>query len=116
PENHFVGKVNYIDYKTAQIERGNFFVPFVHKRQSFRYENELRVLRLNPPEGDGSDFFKRKTPEGIWVSVDLAQLISRVHVSPKSPPWFRDLVESVSKKYRYDFTVRRSDLDADPIF
>jgi hypothetical protein len=77
--------------------------------------HELRVVHLLPVE-PAKDFLDRETPEGIWTSVNLPSLISRVFVSPNSAPWFRELVESVSKKYGLDRTVLQSDLDTSPVF
>jgi hypothetical protein len=43
-ENCFIGTVKYIDYETDFFPHGNVLYPFVHKRKSFAYENEIRAL------------------------------------------------------------------------
>jgi hypothetical protein len=115
PETHYVGLISYIDYRTGFVQGGNLFHPFLCKRRSFAHENEIRVVHSLPAE-PGQHFLDRDTPEGIWTSVKLPMLISRVFVSPNSPSWFRELLENVSKKYGLDRTVLQSDLDTSPVF
>lgn len=39
----FMGRVHYIDYERDLIPEGNSFWPFVHKRRSFEFEQEVRA-------------------------------------------------------------------------
>jgi hypothetical protein len=44
-------------------------------------------------------------PPGIYVRVDLDDLIEAIFVAPDAEPWFRDLVESVMKRYGFERPV-----------
>jgi hypothetical protein len=107
---YVIGAVNYIDYTTDIIPEGRVYTPFFHKRKSFAHENELRVLASGHTEGasiaDG----------GLYASVDLSDLITAVYVSPKSPGWYREVVEEVVRRFGLIFSVQQSSMDASAIF
>jgi hypothetical protein len=44
----YIGKVKYIDYSNEWIDNDNILQRFIHKRKSFAYENELRVITVVP--------------------------------------------------------------------
>jgi hypothetical protein len=45
----FVGKIRYADYATDVMPENNVMWPFVYKRRSFEFENELRALIQHIP-------------------------------------------------------------------
>ena len=47
----YVGKIKYIDYEKEAIPMGNLISPFMYKRKSFEYEDELRALIWTPQHG-----------------------------------------------------------------
>jgi hypothetical protein len=91
----YIGKVNYIDYEKEKIPPDSALQAYMHKRKSFEYENELRVLIT-----EFSDW-QQKTPSdtGRFIPVDLDEIIETIYVCPQAPPWFTDLVKSVVAKY-----------------
>jgi hypothetical protein len=120
----FIGKVMYIDYTHDVIPEGNSFYASIHKRLSFAHERELRAV-VNKSDlvvvrrDDGNSVFdlnKEVDVKGIYVDCDLHELVSEVVVSPLSPQWYYDLVESVCRRYNFTVGVRRTDLDAEPVF
>lgn len=113
----FIGEVNYIDYDSKPIARTNLLNPFLHKRESFKYEKELRVVLWD------LDTFKKvmgpsevSVENGKYVKVDLDVLIDKVYTSPKTPDWIHELVKSVAKSYGLQEDVRPSSLDNSPCF
>lgn len=101
-----VGSVRYLDYERDRVPDGDELAPFLCKRKSFEFECETRVLwRSARP--------LRKT--GCYIEADLERLVSRVVVSPNAEPWFGSLVESVTRKYGFDFRVEPSLLNAEPL-
>lgn len=130
----FLGQVAYINYNEDIISTRNIYFPYIFKRRAFQHEQEVRVLTDRLPWGTGAfeQYIREKraigeTPMsydefppcqecGVRVEVDIAALLNRIVVSPSSKPWFRDLVESVVRKYGYDFPVRTSGLRGDPVF
>ena len=101
-----VGIVNYIDFEKTAVPVGNAFTPFMFKRKSFEFENELRAVVLSR---------SLRAEPGIQMKVDLNQLIVRVQVSPKTKGWFEDLVRSVAERYGCERPVNRSKLYDDPL-
>ncbi len=119
----YIGVVKYIDYDTEWMPEGNTFFPFVHKRKSFEHERELRALMQELPSMPDPD---RKTVSAInripngeagrAVSVQVLELIEKVYIAPTSQAWFREIVKSVTSKYKIDVPVEQSALDRLPEF
>lgn len=115
----FVGTVNYIDYDNEMFESmSNALVPVVHKRASFRHENELRAVAMGAGgDGDKMHLDLRRFPEaGIDIPVDLKCLVESVYVAPGMPNWFRETIESVIGKYDLRVPVNQSSLDDEPLW
>ncbi len=115
------GRVSYIDYHSDVIPDGNTFWPFVHKRKSFAHECEVRLIAQDLFKGRDEAGWDPKTAEGIpkpgvTVPVSLETLIADVRVAPAAPEWFRRVVESVTKRYGYEFSVSQSSLDDAPVY
>jgi hypothetical protein len=116
-EKIFIGQVAYIDYNKDGIYGGNILGPFVHKRKSFEHEKEIRGLVSKwPTEGNTLDFAKDTIEHGLQIKVDIETLIERIHIAPNAPSWFKDLVDSVVKKYGYDFEIIQSQLNNKALF
>lgn len=123
----YIGKVSYIDYDSEKARpHNNAYAPFLHKRKSFEYEKELRVL-LKPPiyeigQGEVRELFGVRNIEkwqntGFEIRVDLDKLIDRIYVSPKAEDWFKKVVESVLTRYNLNKEVIRSSLaDESPLY
>jgi hypothetical protein len=107
----FVGQVQYVDYATEAVPDGNAYYPFVHKRKSYAHEHEVRAVfqDFRPPD-------QQFGGPGLNVPVDLPKLVRCVRVAPSAPPWFRELVASVTRRYHFQFGVEQSTLDAAPLF
>jgi hypothetical protein len=111
-----IGTVKYIDYEKEGFPLNNGLYPFLHKRKSFEHENELRAI-IWFKEGNNSKLLtKVDLTYGIGISVDLAELIESIFVSPYAPRWFHDLVESVVKKYNVSTNIHYSKINESPIY
>lgn len=112
-----LGLVKYIDYDSEHIGDWNIFAPFVHKRKSFEYEQEVRVVLLKwPIRDDNFDFTYETIDHGLQIKVDLETLIERIYIAPSAPSWFADLVKAVINRYGYTFDVVQSRLNENPVF
>lgn len=70
----------------------------------------LKTSELIPvPPGKSMD-------HGLDVSVCLDTLIERIYVSPNSPSWFGNLVDSILKKYGMKAEIHQSNLTDSPLF
>jgi hypothetical protein len=104
-----IGKVNYVDYEDYWMPEGNALFPYLHKRKSFEHEKELRAIILKLPMIEDIDF-------GINIKIDIETLIEGIYIAPTAPKWFAELVESVVKRYGFNFQVTQSNLYNDPVF
>lgn len=112
-----LGLINYIDYDIHPINEGNILVPFMHKRKSFSHESEIRGVILKFPEAkEGIDILRSTTVPGLRINIDIDKLVESVFVSPACPDWILGVVESVSKKFELKVDIKRSSIDADPVY
>ncbi|WP_139892846.1 DUF2971 domain-containing protein [Bacillus sp. D386] len=103
----YYGIVNYIDYKKDMAGRNSYETLF-YKRKSFAHEQEFRMLVF---EDEKSLFFG---PYGADVKFDLRTLIKSIHISPTSPPWFKDIVQKIVNRYGIEKGVIQSTLYQGP--
>ena len=111
----FIGRVQYIDYEKDRIS-DDPLSSFVYKRESFKHEQELRAVIQKLPVKGLSPRSKRPFDSGVYISVDLGLLISRIYLAPTSPKWLFELVKSVLAKYNLDREVHQSSLDDVPVY
>jgi hypothetical protein len=116
----YVGKVEYIDYASPPVPEDNHFIYRALRKDVYRFEceHELRALiiskiLLDKPETH--DIRWNKLTKGIYVPVNVENLVEKVVVSPSSNNLLFNAVRSVTKKYfpNTDFYKRvlRSNLD-----
>lgn len=120
----YVGVVRYIDYELEHMPGRDNVSQFLHKRNSFVYEAEVRAIiqdfNVNTDENgaqvlnlDGSG------PAVLEVPADLNRMLNdrqAVYVAPEEPVWFHHLVEDVTRRYGLGVPVLQSDLRREPIF
>ena len=117
-EKAYIGKVQYIDYNEKWMSERNLFIPFMHKRKSFEYEQEIRALIDRSPKVPLAMHKGFIPPEnGIWEKVNLKKIIEKIYVAPESQDWFEELIRKVSEKYDLDRNlINKSSLDEEPFF
>ena len=112
-----IGKVDYVDYNTTFIPELNAFYPYLHKRQSFEHEREVRAITLKTPaSGLSFDMPQETGATGAYCAVDLPLLIEEVIVAPYADGWFFELVQAVAARYGLTAPVTRSGLSQSPIW
>jgi len=119
-----IGMINYIDYnqQTIPVELSTVS-PLLYKRKSFEFEKETRAIIMEPSEIEGgvSDtgekYFKIQISlkNGFYIPINLDVFIERVYIAPSSPPWIKELIESIMQKYGLQKEVKQSILDQSPI-
>ncbi len=115
----YIGTIKYIDYEKDRIPFGNGLKPFMHKRNHFEHEEELRALIWTPQDGkndirDPSNN-KYKGIFGLNIPVILDTLVERVYIAPKASSWNADLIRAILKRYDLDVDVRHSILSTKTI-
>jgi hypothetical protein len=120
-ENERISLVNYIDYETETIPVSkNAYLALVHKRKSYEHEKELRAIitfpvKVFPHGGELPKEILDNFPKGILIPVDLDILIEKIYLAPKSPPYMRELLKSITRKYEINKEIMQSALDDTPI-
>jgi hypothetical protein len=105
-----MGMVKYIDYDSYDGPIENICLL---KRRGFEDEREVRAVVLDR-SFMGDPHPTRFPRGGDYVPVDLTKLIETVYVAPGAAPWLTNTVESVVRKYGFDFPIKQSDLDRGP--
>lgn len=131
-------KVQYVDYNATVIPTWNTYYPFGFKNESFRHEQEVRLVCADLPmrpylpsdgcprppleaRGDDTDYdnvidLSLESPFGHHLEIDLQQLTDEVFVAPTAEKWFLDVVEGVTTTYSSTWKVSKSSLAAGPVY
>jgi hypothetical protein len=133
PNNVYLGTVRYANYLNELIPDANMFCRFLHKRQSFQHEQEIRAViwdkdRENyptysylPGDQDNAPIItvtkgQENTELGKSIPISVDNLIENIYVAPTAPTWFLDVVKSIVHKYVPLKPVLQSTIDVEPIF
>lgn len=112
PDQYFPGKVKYIDFNTDQYTPhnvpANCILPVFHKRKFFESESEFRVLLFQA--SDKATEAGNAEKLGVKVPIDLDKLVCRIRVHAAATPWFKEIVDSVCKKYGLQQDIVSSEL------
>jgi hypothetical protein len=124
----FGGRVSYGDYADENfvLNEWSAFPPILHKRVSFAYEDEYRLVywdtSVTHVQGSGVELVERDLEEikeqvaspGHYVACDLNKLIDKVMVSPLAVDWFFEVVREVSESVGLPTPVK-SNLLTEPL-
>ena len=115
-----IGRVKYVDYEKTFIPEGNMFSAYLHKRRSFEHEREVRAVHARLPESNDDKLRSHAVPDicetGLYLEVDLAELIQEVVIAPSADDWFVELTQSVAAKFSLEAPIRRSALADSPVW
>lgn len=92
--NAYLGTVAYIDYATALLGVGNAFIPALHKREQFQYEQEARVVKLWV---DPAATAPNQEPPFTSIPWDIG-VVDRIVVSPYAGEWYVETVRAVVER------------------
>ena len=117
-EDIYVGRVEYVDYEKTLIPEYNLFSSYLHKRQDFKHEQEVRAITMNLPKTiEEADQPLEICEVGRNREVDFSLLIKEVIVAPYADDWFLELIQSVAvNRFGLEVPVVRSDLAQKPIW
>ena len=112
-----IGLINYVDYEEDVIPENHYFSPFMHKRQEFDYEKEVRAIIYEPIIKNNEIQVRiQNEKKGLHIKTSVSDLIDAVYTNPFADIWFTDLVRNVTKKYKYMFSVKQSSMSKPPFF
>jgi hypothetical protein len=108
-----VGKVHYIvpgeDPFTS--DRMDIFTPWLHKHRGFEYEQELRAIIWDTPEG-----VERELDGSVRAPVDTGALVECVHVAPRAKPKVKEEVERINVACAVHIQVNQSEIEKPPLY
>lgn len=99
------GKVEYVDDKNLSEENKvlirNLYLEdrLLLKNITFEYEKEIRIIIKENHEIDN-----------YRLKIDLQKLIDTIYIVPTAPKYYVDGINSLIKKYGYNFNVVQSDI------
>lgn len=135
-----IGRVRYIDYSRDFIDSCYEFVPALLKRDIFRGEKEIRLIRQIKLEGTGSAGFsvswrgstgelvsseeqhdpgylwEKPTEDGLFIDCNLNHLIEAIYVSPYSSSEFAQKVSQKLETAGIDVPICLSEVFDKPIY
>lgn len=129
-EKVYLGAVQYIQSGYVEIGSRNAFDPLLKKRNSYAFEQEVRLVHWKT--GDYHDPLSnfawndetmrfddivedpRPLQPGIALSCDIGALVECIIVSPFAPAWYEGLIKRLSAKFGFSFPIQRSRLLSAP--
>lgn len=91
----YIGLVKYIDYDAALFPDNNALHPVMHKRVSFRHEQEVRVVLWDPAHFNTSEL----APAARTLPWDVREFANDVYVDPAAPEYFYEAVHDVTAAF-----------------
>jgi hypothetical protein len=102
-----LGEINYIDFATIKESCSDPLEAFAYKRKSFEHEKEVRAVIKCIDQSHCRH-------KGIFVPINMNELVDEVYIAPYSEDWIRDLAEAMVSKYKLNIPVLKSKLYDDP--
>lgn len=114
-EQLYIGKVTYIDYSSQGFDLNNGFYPVMHKRISFKHEQEVHIVKSLPKYWSVDS---PPSPHGIKIDWQLNFAIEEIYVNPYAPEYYYDSVRSVVESINPEMKERVmwSSMKAAPVY
>ena len=109
-EKIYLSEVKYLNYEIESILDGDVYFPIIHKQTAYSYENEVRLIHEVATEGVSYDWSKHETQNGVFIKVDLNELIDEIIIGPHAPSYFLKLIEDITEKYGIKKPISNSKL------
>lgn len=117
----YIGRIDYIDYRSEFLPHNDLLSAFLCKRKSFEYEHEVRAIvqiprpcYRNTEQKSTIDVTQDICDAGYYYEVNLSRLIQEVIVTPFCQDWFVQLIKSVATRYNLEVPVDKSTLADKP--
>lgn len=94
-----ISKISYADYDNDYYGSGSTNLAFIHKPHFYSDEKEIRAIHEVSNTGWIHHWKNEENENGIYVQVNLQNLIDKIIVAPFAPQWYFDLIKSINEKY-----------------
>jgi hypothetical protein len=91
--------VQYYDNEQSHEQITHELAPFLHKRNIYSYENEMRCCYIINGNEQDFNWQEQDKYDGVFIDVDLDELIECIYVSPYSPQWIRDIIAGINQQF-----------------
>lgn len=112
-EDVYPTEINYIDYENDIIDwQNNTMTSYTIKRKEYKSESEFRMLISHPrlvedqllhlKTHDEISPVRKKLYQNtpiIHCEVDINILITKIHISPYAPKWYKEFIIDIIAKY-----------------
>ena len=105
PGQCFLGEITYLNYDDERFARENWLTRFMHKRESFSHEKEVRAVLMTT----GID---QEDPS--VVQIDLHKLIHDLYIGPDCAPPLLEVVQRMVRDAEFDLEVKQSGVNSRP--
>lgn len=102
PNDSFMGVVQYIDYREADINPSNFFRLLMHKRKCFEHEREARSIIWRP---------NQESVPGLAIPIDPIEIIESVILPPFCGSWYKAAVQATAEAFSLKVPIKDSSLE-----
>jgi hypothetical protein len=111
-EEIWLSEIKYIDHAKEVMAYGSILDPIIHKHKAYGYEEEVRMIHQKGSGKGGwfNDWSNEEVEEGVYLKVDINELMDSITISPYSPKWFFTLIKGVMKKYGLKTPILKSEL------
>jgi hypothetical protein len=104
-----LSEVKYINYEKDLMLDGNTMYPLIHKHRGYSYEDEVRLLyEVKTERGWEYDWSREEVSAGVFIPIDVDELIHDVVIGPYSPHWYLEMIRNLTQKYGLDKPVHKS--------
>ena len=107
----YLGHVAYIAYD-KHLMPVTEFPPVFFKRRAFMHEREVRAVVAPQHRAEKTEV--ENGPVGVEYKIDPERLIEAVVISPYSPDWLLDVVQSTLRRFEINAPVEKSVLERRP--
>ena len=107
PEDHYVGKVRYLDYAEDSPSPDNTFNLAITKRTNYAHEHEVRVVRSIAPVHLVFPELPDETPPFLTTPISFG-VFDTIYTSPFVPAWQHRLVQDLLRRYGCPIKLERS--------
>jgi hypothetical protein len=120
------GYVQYVrSYSRGRIPALNEHDLFMHKRDVFSHEKEVRLLAHQPGSFDPitydggyslgfGDMFPADLPMVLAIPVDVARLVKSAYLAPSTPVWVEETIRRFVQDSGMGINLQRSRIEALP--
>lgn len=111
----YMGVVSYKDYSIESFPAMSGIAPVMHKRISFEYEREVRIVKMQ------SQYFNNPNlvpPNILSIPCIIENIALGIYINPYAESWYHDVIKSVVTKFNATLSERVvwSNMKSDPIY